>query len=335
MSTTEAEHRLAIRALADDFESAEKARVLLDLTLRDPGTASHVREAVAPDPHAGERAHKAHDRHNLHSMRAMPALFDELSARMGRWGWNAWYRFFSWYVQRTPAQFSCMNWGYRGPDVPVLEGPERYCLQLYEHVVAGMPLRDARMVEIGSGRGGGLAHLCVTHAPQSALGIDFVPRHTQLSNRSFQHLAPRLRFDTADAEATRLDDASADVLISVESSHCYPSQPRFLREARRVLHPGGLLGWVDFRPIAAVQQVQHDALETGFEIVAQQDITSDVLAAMREDAQRRVDLVHRYTHPILHRTLLNFAAAASDCDTVRRLADGSYAYFSLRLRRAV
>ncbi|GIS42930.1 MAG: hypothetical protein Ct9H90mP15_09700 [Candidatus Neomarinimicrobiota bacterium] len=42
------------------------------------------------------------------------------------------------------------------------------------------------------------------------------------------------------------DNDSYDVIINVESSHCYPSIPQFLSEVKRVLKPGGFFAWTEF-----------------------------------------------------------------------------------------
>jgi SAM-dependent methyltransferase len=40
---------------------------------------------------------------------------------------------------------------------------------------------------------------------------------------------------------------SLSIAINVEASHCYADVPRFLAEVQRVLTPGGLLLFADFR----------------------------------------------------------------------------------------
>ena len=66
---------------------------------------------------------------------------------------------------------------------------------------------------------------------------------------SWTAFAQGLSYVQADAENLPFDDASFDVVINVESSHCYPHIDRFLSEVRRVLAPGGCFGIVDFRKV--------------------------------------------------------------------------------------
>ena len=47
-----------------------------------------------------------------------------------------------------------------------------------------------------------------------------------------------------------------DVVLNVESSHCYGSMPRFLAEVRRVLEPRGYFLHADFRARSALETWQ-------------------------------------------------------------------------------
>ena len=49
------------------------------------------------------------------------------------------------------------------------------------------------------------------------------------------------------AESLPLGDASVDVLVNVESSHCYGNFQKFIAEVHRVLKVGGVFLFADFR----------------------------------------------------------------------------------------
>lgn len=249
--------------------------------------------------------------------------------RLAWLGWRTWYGALAWYAGRRGARFTCMNWGYDDGEalVPESAGPERYCLQLYARLTRDVALEGRRLVEVSSGRGGGLAWLVRARRPASAVGVDLVPGNVEVSRRLHG-----LEFRQGDAEATGLPGGSADVLINVEASHCYPSFPRFLAEARRVLAAGGQLLLTDFRPREALPGMRADFAAAGFDVLEEADVTPHVLAAMRADAPRRVELVRQHAAPFLHRVLLNFAAADPACDTWRRFEDGRYVYVLFRLR---
>ena len=65
-----------------------------------------------------------------------------------------------------------------------------------------------------------------------------------------------------------LQNDTVDLILNVESSHCYGDQPRFLQECFRILRPGGYLLWADLRPIGLYCDLWHsDPLKVGFEVL--------------------------------------------------------------------
>ena len=109
---------------------------------------------------------------------------------------------------------------------------------------------DARVLEVGCGRGGGAAFLTALHTPARYTAVDFSPAAVALAARLHAAAAPRLSFAVGDAERLAFGDASFDVVVNVESSHCYGDVPAFLREMARVLAPGGRFAFADFRGTA-------------------------------------------------------------------------------------
>jgi len=151
--------------------------------------------------------------------------------------WRAWYGLFAWQTSRRAASFRCMNWGWHDPTEEPIDDEERYPLQLYRRVVAGVDLNGKHVAEVSCGRGGGLAWLHRTCAPAQATGIDFTPANVRMSQESFGEI-PDLRFQVGRAEELPFADDSIDVVVSVEASHCYQGVDRFLAECARVLRRG-------------------------------------------------------------------------------------------------
>ena len=69
--------------------------------------------------------------------------------------------------------------------------------------------------------------------------------------------------------------------------------PAFLTEVQRVLRCGGHFLFADFRGAADLDRLHRNILETGLEVLQQQDITAQVLAALRLDSQRKWALIER------------------------------------------
>ncbi len=60
--------------------------------------------------------------------------------------------------------------------------------------------------------------------------------------------APNVRFELGDAMKIDYSGATFDIVTTRRAAHHFENVPRFLREAKRVLRPGGRLGVVDMSP---------------------------------------------------------------------------------------
>ena len=79
------------------------------------------------------------------------------------------------------------------------------------------------------------------------------------------------------------DNDSYDVIINVESSHCYPSIPQFLSEVKRVLKPGGFFAWTDICPEKAINHYEDSFNNMGMKNIESYEITKNVLNALDKD----------------------------------------------------
>ena len=187
-----------------------------------------------------------------------------------------WYQTLALNAKRKDWGF--MNYGFEpagGERIALSPGdePDRQCIQLYERVASAAHLAGSRVLEVGSGRGGGASYLARYHHPAQVIGADFAPAAVDLCRR--QHAAvANLRFEMGDAERLPFDDADFDAVVNVESSHCYGHIEALVAEAIRVLRPGGSFLFADFR-----SREEMPALEALFdrqrawERVAREDIT--------------------------------------------------------------
>jgi len=182
-----------------------------------------------------------------------------------------------------------VNYGFAGPDETSDGGePSRFGLELYGAVAGARDIAGKDVLEVGCGRGEGSAFVFERFRPRSLTGVDLARAAIRHCRRT--HDRPGLRFIAGDAENLPFPDASFDVVLNVESSHCYPHMANFLSEVRRVLKPGGLLLYADFRPTApaadgaVAKDDIHDLLSqlagAGLRTLEETDITSDVLRAL-------------------------------------------------------
>jgi SAM-dependent methyltransferase len=230
----------------------------------------------------------------------------------------------------TSAEFSFMNYGFAplGVELASSAEPEKYCLQLYRHLIGSAPVAGHRVVEVSCGRGGGAAHVASTYEPASYIGIDISEKNLALASARFGD-ATHLRFQQGNAEALPLPDASCDIVINVEASHLYDSPDRFFLEARRILAPDGVflhvdLAWKDKDPPAMIRAA-------GFKVVDVEDITRNVLMALDLDSERREQLV--MTFPETMRKDFRDWSGVKDFRAYNRLKSGEWIYRVTRSHR--
>lgn len=206
--------------------------------------------------------------------------------------------------------------------------PDRLCIQLYEHVLGDAELTARDVLEVGSGRGGGASYLCRSRAPRSVTGVDIARRAVELSRR--RRRGGTLRFVQGDATSLPFPDDSFDVVVNIESSHCYPSFTAFLGEVARVLRPGGMFAYADFRPRSQVPQLLARLADGPLVLVTSEDITANVLEALRQDDDRRAGLINEMVPRLFRRPFRRFAGIDGS-STYAKFQTGELRYLCARL----
>jgi len=185
-----------------------------------------------------------------------------------------------------------MNYGYSAPEdsfswlLPEDE-PYRYNLNLVRLALESVPLDRATVLECGSGRGGNCLYLDRYTGAAAICGFDICEPHVQLCDRLY--CSNRLHFLCADAAHMPFPSNWADVLLNVESSHCYPGFDGFLAEVHRVLKPGGYFAYADLWDLSIFNYNWADrrrALDhCGLALLNEEDVSEGVFRALqREDS---------------------------------------------------
>ncbi|TSA31711.1 MAG: class I SAM-dependent methyltransferase [Porphyromonadaceae bacterium] len=243
-----------------------------------------------------------------------------------------WYRFVNSVDKKAEIIF--MNYGYAEDShkMPLEPSDEinRYPIQLYHQLVRAHDLENKDILEIGCGRGGGLAFLAKLLKPSSAVGIDRDPSAIEFCNNFWGK--PGLSFMQGDAQAVSLPDNSFDVIINVESSHRYEDVNLFLEEVRRLLRPNGIFLLTDFRGKDEMPQLLKQFGGSGLQITGNDNVTPQVVKALELDDTRRRNLVKNLVPRLLHRIALDFAGAKGS-PTYRRFASGKWIYFNYFFRK--
>jgi SAM-dependent methyltransferase len=227
--------------------------------------------------------------------------------------WRTWYQFLA--TRYRDPSWTFMNYGYRSPagetgrPPPVLDAadePDRSCIQLYDLVAGAAPLAGREVLEVGCGRGGGAAYVARYLRPRRMVGLDLSARAVALCRQRFD--LPGLSFEVGDAERLPFGDASFDAVVNVESSHCYGRVAAFLGEVRRVLRPGGVFLYADFRPEAELAGWLAALRDARFELREERDLTLGVVAALEADDDRKRALIARLVDRPLTGIFREFAA---------------------------
>lgn len=245
-----------------------------------------------------------------------------------------------------------MNYGYAPLEEPYQElglgpaaEPDRFGIQMYNKVAGAADLAEKDVLEVGCGRGGGATFVFDRFRPRSLTGLD-------LSGKAIAHCQavrrrPGLTFVRGDAENLPFADGSFDVVLNVESSHCYADVPRFLAEAHRVLRPDGLLLLADARTTRLPEGRQsglvreEDSYElrkqvegSSFDVLDQEDIASGVFCALQLDSDRRRRLIERRMPARLQAQAFDFAGVEGS-RMYRLYAAGEVTYLRFVLRKRI
>ena len=105
-----------------------------------------------------------------------------------RWFWRVWYNIFA--KKAYSHDFFFMNYGFYDENLFIKMDPEeereRYPAQLYHHAATQENISKKKVLEIGSGRGGGASYVSRHLKPESVVGIDISKNAVKLCNSMHQ-----------------------------------------------------------------------------------------------------------------------------------------------------
>jgi SAM-dependent methyltransferase len=252
--------------------------------------------------------------------------------RQKLWAW--WYPFFTRRVRAQGIDF--LNYAFHEDGAPplllaVADELNRPNIQLYEHARGDVDLRGRRVLEVSCGHGGGASYLARTYQPAGYLGMDLNPeaiRHCQA-----RHQASGLRFQVGDAQRLPFADASFDVVINVEASHCYPDFPGFVDEVARVLAPGGRFCHADLRyPNGLAEWMAALTKHPRLRLDALRLINPEVIRGMELNTPRYEAMVKQALPGCVHGLALDFAGVKGS-RLYRDAVSGEMSYRSFRLTK--
>ena len=224
-------------------------------------------------------------------MRSLPSLKRTI--------WHWWYQLIA---KKYPLpNWKFMNYGYaelngQNLDLQGESEEDRYFIQLYHYVTTAVDIKNKKVLEVGSGRGGGANYVARVMKPSEMVGLDYSANAVKFANKN--NARDNLTFKEGDAENLPFRDNTFDVIINVESSHCYGNMQRFVNEINRVLKPGGYFSWADLCNTAEKAQLPNIFTSAGLIIKEKHTITPQVLHAL--------DLIHILKTKMIEDNLSSF-----------------------------
>jgi ubiquinone/menaquinone biosynthesis C-methylase UbiE len=185
---------------------------------------------------------------------------------------------------------------------------------LLELHAVGPYASERRLLDIASGRGGAAIHARQRYG-LDVTGVDITPYNAQraTSNAKEKKVWPRVRFSLGNSLKLPLADASFPLVWSIESPAHFPDKPTFLKEAARVLKPGGAFTFADLLAVDEVATASAENRQIYDEFLRVWDVPYlETFASYRQAiAQaglelRRSEIVTKYNLDILNRDCVIF-----------------------------
>ena len=257
-----------------------------------------------------------------------------LSSGMKSKAWKWWYQRLASFYQKPDWRF--MNYGYepmRDLDPLPLdtsdEGNRPY-IQLYEYVLHEMELTGKRVLEVGSGRGGGCDFVARYKKPYQIYGVDYSAKATELSKSFYDH--PNLTFIEGNSEKLPFKSGVFDVVYNIESSHCYGNMQAFISEVERVLKPGGFFCWADLRTPKLMDQDEELFEQSGLKIVLKEEITPNVIKALELASDSKDEAIKTHVPGFILQAFREFAAV-KNTKVFNSFKKGTLEYWHYRLQK--
>lgn len=137
-------------------------------------------------------------------------------------------------TRRIYGQKEFFNVGYWFSDT---QTQELACFNLMEKLLEFIAQKQGNILDVGCGLGETTNYLLKYYSSNDVVGINISPQQIERSRMN----APECKFICMDATQMEFEDESFDSIICVEAAFYFDTREKFIKEAWRVLKPGGYL----------------------------------------------------------------------------------------------
>jgi ubiquinone/menaquinone biosynthesis C-methylase UbiE len=157
------------------------------------------------------------------------------------------------------------------------------------------------VIDLGCGTGAGSSYINTTFSPKQVIGIDC---KSQIQRSKKRHSNEKgLSFLVGNAKKIPLKDNSVTHIVSIEAAQHFPSLEKFLREAKRVLKPSGVLVFSSFFPTnqSSLSQIKQDI--TDYQVHGSQYTINDIKKLLHLLRNGEIISIGQYVFPKLEEWL--------------------------------
>ena len=178
--------------------------------------------------------------------------------------------------------YNYMNHGYYPPYKKLFDYHKifKHQASLYLHLFDGVDTNNKSLLEVGCGRGGGINLLSEMLVFKNIEACDL----TEANINHCQKYANGIKFKVCNAEKLDYEHDQFDIVINVESSHCYNDLNSFFFKVQKILKSGGVFLYTDIFEPARVTYAEQQ-LSLCFKNVKKEDITDNVIQALEHDIE--------------------------------------------------
>lgn len=249
--------------------------------------------------------------------------------------WKWWHKKMNKYDKENIAKFMNYGFEYLSEDMRIQlkdqDETDRYCIQLYDHVVNKVDLKTKDVLEVGVGRGGGASYITRYFEPKSYTGMDISKSSIAFCNNHYENI-DGLTFKCGNAEKLPFEDNSFDFVVNIESARCYSNQVAFFNEVFRVLKSDGKMLLADMRYPTELENLRSMIKQSGFNTLRERNISQNVVSGLEKDSARRENLIDTKAPKFLRKSFKTFAGTLGT-SRYNNFATGVFQYWSFILEK--